>query len=164
VSVFALQFARMAGARVIATSGHDAKVTRLKERGASDVINYKTTTDWDRKVVALTGGVGVDHVVEVGGAGTLARSLRAVRVTGHVALIGVLSGLGDVNPMPILMRSVQVQGIFVGSRAMFEAMNRAIREHQLRPVIDRVFELDEAISALQYLESGSHFGKVVIRL
>ena len=164
VSIFALQFARMAGARVISTSGHDEKLARLKELGASDLINYKTTPEWDTQVRALTGGVGVDHVVEVGGAGTLARSIRAVRLGGYIALIGVLSGLGEVNPMPILMKSVRVQGIFVGSRSMFEAMNQAIRVNQLRPVIDQVFPFEDAVAALKHMESGAHFGKVVIRV
>jgi len=112
----------------------------------------------------LTGGIGVDHVVEVGGAGTLGKSLRAVRTGGRISLIGVLGGAGDVGFLPILMKNVQVQGIFVGSRAMFESMNRAIALHQLRPVVDRVFAFDEAPAALKYLESGAHFGKVVIRV
>jgi NADPH:quinone reductase-like Zn-dependent oxidoreductase len=164
VSIFALQFARMAGARVISTSSKDEKLARLRELGASEVINYKSTPDWDRRVLELTGGEGVDHVVEVGGAGTLTRSLRAVRRAGHIALIGVLSGLGEVNPMPILMRGVRVQGIFVGSRAMFEAMNCAIAASGMRPLIDRVFEFDQAVEALKHMESGNHFGKVVIRV
>ena len=149
---------------MIATSGHDEKLARLKELGASDGINYRETPEWDRAVQQLTGGTGVDHVVEVGGAGTLTRSIRAVRLGGHIALIGVLSGLGEVNPMPILMKSVRLQGIFVGSRTMFEAMNRAISVGRLHPVIDRVFEFDEAVAALRHMESGSHFGKVVIRV
>jgi NADPH:quinone reductase-like Zn-dependent oxidoreductase len=164
VSIFAIQFARLAGARVIATSGHDEKLARVKELGASDVINYRTTPAWDKPVRELTGGVGVDQVVEVGGAGTLARSIKSVRLGGYIALIGVLSGLGEVNPMPILMRSIRLQGIFVGSRSMFEAMNRAIAANKLRPVIDRVFEFNDAVAALKHLESGAHFGKVVIRV
>ena len=112
----------------------------------------------------LTGGVGVDHVVEVGGAGTLPRSLRAVRTGGHVALIGVLSGGGEVNPMPVLMKAVRLQGVFVGSRAMFEAMNRAVAERKMRPVIDRVFPFTEVHAAYRHLESGSHFGKIVVRM
>jgi NADPH:quinone reductase-like Zn-dependent oxidoreductase len=164
VSIFALQFARLAGARVIATSSQDEKLARLKELGASDVINYKTTSDWDAKARDLTGGVGVDQVVEVGGAGTLSRSIRAVRLGGYIALIGVLSGLGDVNPLPILMKSVRVQGIFVGSRTMFEAMNQAIQINRLHPVIDRVFGFDEAVAALKHMESGKQFGKVVVKL
>jgi NADPH:quinone reductase-like Zn-dependent oxidoreductase len=164
VSLFALQFARLAGARVIATSSRDDKLERVRQLGASDTINYKTTPDWDVKARALTGDIGVDHVVEVGGAGTFGKSLRAVRMGGRISLIGVLSGAGDVSFVPILMKNVQVQGIFVGSRAMFEAMNRAITLHQLRPVVDRVFEFDRASEALKYLESGAHFGKVVIRI
>jgi NADPH:quinone reductase-like Zn-dependent oxidoreductase len=164
VSIFALQFARLAGARVIATSGHSEKLARVLDMGASLGINYKATPDWEKLVLQETNGVGVDHIVEVGGAGTLARSLRAVRLGGYIALIGVLSGLGEVNPMPILMRNVRVQGIFVGSRTMFEAMNQAISVNQMGPVIDRVFEFDEAVAALKYLESGAHFGKVVIRV
>jgi NADPH:quinone reductase-like Zn-dependent oxidoreductase len=164
VSIFALQFARLAGARVIATSSSDLKLARALELGASDGINYKTTPEWDKRARALTSGVGVDHVVEVGGSGTLSRSVRAVRLGGYVALIGVLSGAGDVNPLPILMKGVRLQGVFVGSRAMFERMNRAIESSGLRPAIDRVFAFDQAVEALHYLESGAHFGKVVIRL
>jgi NADPH:quinone reductase-like Zn-dependent oxidoreductase len=166
VSIFALQFGRLAGARVLATSSHDEKLARVRALGASDGINYKTTPDWDTAVRGLTGGRGVDHIIEVGGPGTLGKSLRAVRMGGRVSLIGVLSGTsaGDVNFLPILMRNIQVQGIFVGSRAMFEAMNRAIALHQLRPMVDRVFAFEQAAEALKYLESGAHFGKVVIRV
>jgi NADPH:quinone reductase-like Zn-dependent oxidoreductase len=164
VSLFALQFAHMAGARVIATSSKDDKLERAIRLGASDGINYTTTPDWDKAVRALTGGTGVDQVIEVGGAGTLAKSLRAVRMAGKISLIGVLSGAGDVNFVPILMKNIEVQGIFVGSRAMFEAMNRAITLHQLRPVVDRVFEFEQAPEALKYLATGAHFGKVVIRV
>ena len=155
----------MAGARVIATSSSDQKLARALELGASDGINYKTTPDWDKRVRELTAGKGVDQIVEVGGAGTLPRSMRAVRTGGYIALIGVLSGVtAEVNPMPILMKNIRVQGIFVGSRAMFEAMNRAIAISQLHPVIDRVFDFDQAPQALNYLESGAHFGKVVVRI
>ena len=164
VSLFAIQFARLAGARVIATSSSDEKLARALELGATEGINYKTTADWDKKVRELTGGKGVDHVVEVGGAGTLPKSMRAVRLGGTIALIGVLSGGGDVNPVPILMKNIRVQGIFVGSRAMFEGMNRAIEAAGLHPVVDRVFEFEEALDALKYLESGAHFGKVVVRI
>jgi NADPH:quinone reductase-like Zn-dependent oxidoreductase len=165
VSIFALQFARLAGAHVIATSSSDQKLARARELGATDGINYKTNPDWDKRARALTGGKGVDQIVEVGGAGTLGKSLRAVRIGGYIALIGVLSGANaEVNPMPVLMKSIRVQGIFVGSRAMFEAMNRAIVASQLRPVVDRVFEFEQAPQALKYLESGAHFGKIVIQI
>ena len=163
VSIFALQFAKLHGARVIATSSSDAKLAKALELGASDGINYKTTPDWDKKAVELTGGRGVDFVIEVGGAGTLPLSMKAVRAGGQISLIGVLTGGGQVNPMPILMRDIRVQGIFVGSREMFEAMNRAISEAKLTPMVDRVFPFGEAIEAFQYMESGAHFGKVVIK-
>jgi len=165
VSIFALQFAEMAGAGVIVTSSSDDKLKKAAAMGAIGLINYRSTPDWDRRALDLTDGTGVDHIIEVGGPGTLARSLNAVRVGGRVSLIGLLTGVQDVvNPMPILGKQIQVQGIFVGSREMFEAMNRAIALHQLRPVIDRVFPFEEAREALRHLEMGAHFGKVVIRV
>ena len=156
VSLFALQFARLLGAKVLATSSSDAKLERVKGLGAAEGINYKTTPEWSDKVRELT-GTGVDHIVEVGGAGTLGQSLKAVRTGGHISLIGVLTGGGQANPMPILMKSVRVQGIFVGSRDMFEAMNRAIALHQLRPVVDRVFAMSEIRAAMRHMESGAAF-------
>lgn len=165
VSLFALQFAKMAGARVIATtSGRDGKEDRLRSLGADLVINYLTTPDWDRAARDFTGGVGVDHVIEVGGAGTLPLSLKAVRRGGHIALIGVLSGGGEVDPRFIFLKQVRIQGIYVGSRQMFEEMNRALAASGTHPVIDRVFSFAEARAAFTYLESGAHFGKVCIRL
>ena len=165
VSLFALQFARLHGARVIATSSSDAKLERARQLGAGDGINYRTTADWDKRARELTGDVGVDHVVEVGGAATLGKSLRAVRMGGRISLIGVLAGAGgEVNPLPALMKNVRIQGIYVGSRAMFEAMNRAIAVNRLRPVVDRVFGFNEVREALRYLESAAHFGKICIRV
>jgi len=164
VSLFALQFARLLGASVIATSSSDEKLGRVRQLGASDGINYKTTPEWGDRVRELTGGVGVDHVVEVGGAGTLPQSLRAVRMGGVISLIGVLSGTGQFNPTPLLMKHVRLQGIFVGSRAMFEDMNKAITLHQLRPLVDRLFCFDQIRAALRYMESGAHFGKICIKV
>ena len=164
VSVFALQFAKLAGARVIATSSSDVKLERLKAMGADTSVNYKTTPEWDKPARAFTNGVGVDHVIEVGGAGTLPLSLKAVRRAGHIALIGVLTGGGEVDPRMIFVKSVRVQGIYVGSRKMFEKMNRAVESSGMRPVIDRVFEFEQTIEAMRYMESGSHFGKVCIRV
>jgi NADPH:quinone reductase-like Zn-dependent oxidoreductase len=164
VSLFALQFARMTGARVIATSSSEAKLARLRDMGADAVVNYKTTPEWDKPARAFTGGAGVDHVVEVGGAGTLPTSLRSVRRGGHVALIGVLTGAGEVDPRPILVKSIRLQGIYVGSREMFEAMNRAIAANGLKPVVDRLFAFEESAEAMRYQESGAHFGKIVIRV
>jgi NADPH:quinone reductase-like Zn-dependent oxidoreductase len=163
VSVFAVQFARLLGARVIATSGSDDKLNRVLQLGASDGINYKATPEWGGRARELT-GTGVDHVVEVGGAGTMPESMRAARMGGRISLIGVLSGAGQFNPTPVLMKNLRVQGIFVGSREMFEAMNRAIALHKLRPVVDRAFPMAEVRAALRHLESGAHFGKVVIQV
>jgi NADPH:quinone reductase-like Zn-dependent oxidoreductase len=164
VSIFALQLALLNGARVIATSSRDEKLARAIKMGASDGINYNTMPKWDQRVRELTGGVGVDYVIEVGGAGTLTQSMRAVKSGGQISLIGVLTGgTGQINPLPILMRNICVQGVFVGSRDMFEDMNRAIALHKLKPVVDRVFPFAEAVEAFRYMETGTHFGKVVIR-
>lgn len=165
VSVFALQFARMHGARVIATSSSDEKLESIRALGASDGINYKANPDWDKAVLKLTGGEGVDHVVEVGGVGTLNRSLKAAKMGGRVSLIGVLTGgAAEVGIFPVLMKTLRIQGIYVGSVEMFESMNRAIALNALKPVIDRVFPFEQAADAYRYLESGAHFGKVVIRI
>ncbi len=164
VSLFALQFARLHGAKVLITSGSDDKLRRAIALGADAGINYKTNADWDRWALQQTGGVGVDHVIEVGGAGTLPRSLKAVRYGGRVSVIGVLTGgAGDISLFPMLMKNVTVQGIFVGSREMFEAMNRAIAQHGMNPVLDRVFPFEQAREALHHLESATHFGKVCIK-
>jgi len=164
VSIFALQFAKLFGAKVFSTTGSEEKIARLKEAGADEVINYREREDWDRAVLELTAKGGVDHVVEVGGSGTLGKSLNAVRLGGHVAMIGALTGPGDFNPTTVFMKAVRLQGIFVGPRTMFEEMLRAIDVAKLRPVIDRVFEFEEAREAMQYMQTGAHFGKVVIRI
>ncbi len=163
VSIFALQFARLAGARVIVTSSSDEKLERARGLGAWATINYKAQPDWDKRALELTGGVGVDHVVEVGGAGTFARSMRAVRMAGTVSVIGVLSGVSqELSVIPMLMKALRIQGLMVGSRVMFEAMNRAIEASSLKPVVDRSFPFAETRQALAHMESGAHFGKIVI--
>jgi NADPH:quinone reductase-like Zn-dependent oxidoreductase len=165
VAVFALQFARLLGATVIVTSSSDEKLERARALGADHAINYRTDPDWHRTARALTAKAGVDHIVEVGGAGTFEQSLAAVRIGGFVAVIGVLAGkAAPITLTPILMGSLTVQGITVGSRDDFLAMNRAIAAHRLEPVIDRVFGFDEAPAAFEHLAGGRHFGKVVIRL
>jgi NADPH:quinone reductase-like Zn-dependent oxidoreductase len=164
VAVFALQFARLAGARVIAISSSDEKCRRLKELGAEAAVNYRARPDWDKAVLELTGRAGVNLVVEVGGAGTLGRSLGALKMGGRIAVVGVLTGRGEINPMPILRKSANVYGIRVGSREMFEQMNAAMARHGLRPVIDRVFAFEQAPAAYAHLASGAHFGKVCIRV
>lgn len=163
VSIFALQFAIMHGARCIVTSSSDAKLERARELGAAETINYLTTPDWDRAVLDLTGGRGADHVIEVGGPGTLDRSASAVRVAGRISLIGILTGVaGQASPTPLMRKSVTLQGIYVGSRAMFERMNRAIAAHKMRPVIDRNFAFDKAPEAFACMKAAGHFGKLVI--
>lgn len=165
VSIFALQMASVLGTRIIITSSSDEKLEKAKELGATDLINYKKQADWDKAVLELTEKRGVDHVVEVGGAGTMAKSLNAVKVGGHIAVIGVLSGKGEINPVHILMKLVKMQGILVGSRLMFEAMNQMFTQHKhLKPVIDKTFEFGEVKDALKYMESGAHFGKIVIKI
>jgi len=165
VSIFALQFARMLGARVIVTSSSDEKLERARALGAWETINYRTTRKWGRRALELTGGSGVDLIVEVGGAGTLAESLTAVRVGGQISLIGVLSGVtSELNVIPVLMKNVRIQGILVGHREGFEAMNRAITANGLRPVVDRVFPLEEARAALEHMSGAEHFGKLCISI
>ena len=163
VSIFALQFAKLHGATVVASSSSDEKLERVKSLGADHVINYRSTPDWHDAAREFTNGRGVDHVVEVGGPGTFERSLAATAVSGRVSLIGVLTGAAAaVNPMAALFNRITVQGIYVGSAEMFAAMNRAIEASKLKPVIDGVFGFDEALDAYRHLKSGKHFGKVVI--
>jgi NADPH:quinone reductase-like Zn-dependent oxidoreductase len=164
VSIFGLQLARLLGARVIITSSSDEKLARARALGAAEGVNYRAMPEWGDRVKELTAG-GADLVLEVGGAGTFAQSLRAVRPGGQVSLIGNLTGTAtEVVLTSILMRRVRVQGILVGSRESFEAMNRAIALHRLRPVIDRVFPLAEARAAFEHMAAARHFGKIVIRL
>jgi len=163
VSIFGLQFARAMGIRAVITSSSDEKLARAKTLGAAFGINYKTTPDWDKAAVEFAGGVGVDHVVEVGGAATLARSFHAIRVGGKISMIGGLSGgATELNPGLIFSRRANVQGISVGSTQMFLAMNRAIEANAIKPVIDKVFGFTDAQAAYKHMASGAHFGKIVI--
>jgi len=164
VSIFALQFANVFGCRTIITSSSDEKLKRAKDLGAEDIINYAEREDWDKAVLDLTEKRGVDTVVEVGGAGTMQKSLNAVAVGGHIAVIGVLAGKGEFDVRSALMKSVKMQGIYVGSRQMFEDMNRLICQHNLKPVVDKVFEFGEVREALKCMESASHFGKIVVKI
>ncbi len=163
VSVFALQFAKLHGARVIITSGSDAKLARAKALGADATINYRTTPGWDAEIPRFTNKAGVDHVVEVGGRDTFPKSLRALALGGTISVIGGVSGFeSPVALTDILGRAALLRGIYVGNRDMFEAMNRAVELHRLKPVVDRVFPFADAPAAYRYQESGAHFGKVVI--
>ena len=163
VSVFAVQFAKLFGARVLSTSSNNEKLEKLKKLGSDETINYREQEDWDKAVLELTNKRGVDHVVEVGGAGTLARSINASRVGGHVAMIGALDAEGTFNHVPVFMKAIRLQGIFVGSKRMFQDMLRAMEVANMKPIIDRVFQFDEIREALKYMKTGSHFGKIVIQ-
>jgi len=164
VSIFGLQFAQAAGAKAIVTSSSDAKLERARQLGAAATLNYRQQPEWAEPVRALTGGVGVHHVLEVGGAGTLKKSLAALAAGGHIAIIGGLAGFGgDIPAASLIGRAARISGIFVGSKADFMQMNAFISEYRIRPVVDRVFNFDEADSAYVFMDSGSHFGKIVIR-
>lgn len=164
VSIFALQFASHFGAHTIITSSSDEKLQRAKELGADALINYKEREDWDKAVLELTEKRGVDTVVEVGGSGTMQKSVNAVKMGGHIAVIGVLASGGEgINPVTVLQKAIKMHGIFVGSRQMFEDMNRLIAQNKITPIIDKTFDFSEAKDALKYMENGAHFGKIVIK-
>ena len=165
VSVFGLQLAAAAGAKPIITSSSDAKLARARELGAFGTVNYRSNPEWQNEVRALTGGAGVDHVLEVGGQDTLPRALQALGFGGHIAIIGGLSGFASDVPVGTLMGlNATASGIYVGSRADFEALNAFLAEHKIKPVVDKVFELKDAPAAFAAMDSGDFFGKVVIRL
>lgn len=163
VSIFALQFAKMMGARVISTSSSDDKLARLRELGADHTINYKSTPAWGEKVRELTDGEGVDHVIEVGGPGTLPESIDAVRIGGHISLIGVLTGReGEVPTAKLMAKQARLQGLIVGSRAHQQEMIRAIEANDMHPILDQSFGLEDIAEAFRHEESGRHFGKICL--
>lgn len=166
VSIWALQLAKAAGLRVIITSSSEAKLQRARTLGADAAINYGQIPDWHVEVGRLTEGRGVDLVAEVGGQGTLIRSIASARMGGRIAVIGGVSGFGasDIQPLHLIGGAKRIAGIFVGSRAMFERLNQSVETAAIRPVIDRVFAFDEARSAFAHLQAARHFGKVVINL
>ena len=163
VSMFGLLFAAAAGGQPIITSSSDDKLARARELGAVGTVNYRTNEDWQHEVRALTGGAGVDHVLEVGGRDTLAKALEALAYDAHIGLIGGLSGFAPSIPVGTLMQlGTVVSGIYVGSRENFEAMNAFIEEHEITPVVDRVFDFEDAAAAFDFMENGDYFGKIVI--
>ncbi|HJU40884.1 MAG TPA: NAD(P)-dependent alcohol dehydrogenase [Tahibacter sp.] len=163
VSIWGLQLAKAAGLRTLITSGSDAKLERARALGADVAINYRTSPEWHEDVLRATSGDGVDLVVEVGGTGTLRRSVASTRMGGTIAIVGGVSGFGgDIDPMTLIRGVKHVTGIYVGSRTMLEDLARFVALHRIRPVVDRVFAFDEARDAYAYLDAGSHFGKVVI--
>jgi NADPH:quinone reductase-like Zn-dependent oxidoreductase len=165
VSIFGLQFALAAGAKPIITSSSDEKLAKAKALGAVGGVNYKTNADWEKPVLALTNGAGVQQALEVGGKDSLSHAVASLGPGGHIALIGGLGGFGgDVPAMALMTANRSVSGIYVGSRENFEAMNAFIAKHRLKPVIDKVFEFKDAPAAYDYMENGSFFGKIVIRM
>jgi NADPH:quinone reductase-like Zn-dependent oxidoreductase len=165
VSLFALQFARMVGAHVFVTSSSDEKLQRARELGAVHGINYRERPEWDEHVLEHTAKRGVDHIVEVVGGENLTRSLNALRLGGSISIVGLLGGTSaQIETFGFVEKSVRLHGIMIGSREMFEEMNQAITEHELKPVVDRVFGFDEVKDALRYVEAGAHFGKVCVRM
>ncbi len=165
VSIIALQLAKIAGARVIITSSSDEKLERARKLGADDGVNYKTHPDWEKKVLELTDGWGADHVVDLGGVGTLPHSYLAVAPGGEVSLIGVMTRPeGDLSPYPLMMKGAMLRGIFVGGREHFEGLMRAATVNELHPIVDKTFEFDAAPDAFAYMKSARHFGKIVIKI
>lgn len=165
VSIFALQFAKMAGANVIATSSSDEKLERLSAMGADHVINYKKHANWGEMALKLTGGRGVDHVIEVGGPATLEQSMMASRVGGHVSVIGILTGLGgELNIVTALIKQLRLQGVLVGNRTQQQDMVRAIDANGIKPIVDKVFPLEDIVEAFKYQESNKHFGKICLEM
>ncbi|MFC3070655.1 zinc-dependent alcohol dehydrogenase family protein [Phenylobacterium soli] len=163
VSIFGLQFAHAAGLKTIITSSSDDKLKRAAELGADVGLNYKSDPEWSKGVRAATGGVGADIILEVGGGGTIEQSMRAIRIGGHIAIIGVVAGAGNpFNPAALIGNSAKLQGLSVGSREAFEAMCQAIELHKIQPVVDKVFAWTEAKAAFEAMAAGSHFGKIVL--
>jgi len=165
VSIFALQFAKMAGATVIATSSSDEKLEKLKLLGADHLINYKKTANWGELAREVSGGRGVDHIVEVGGPATLNESMAAARVGAHISVIGILTGLGgEVSIVTALIKQLRLQGLIVGNRTQQQEMIKAIDANKMRPVVDKVFPLESIVEAFQYQESNKHFGKICLEM
>lgn len=163
VSIFGLQFAHAAGYRTLITSSSDEKLARAKDLGADHLVNYRQTPAWSKAVKEATGGKGADFIMEVGGGGTIQESMKAVRIGGHISIIGVVAGAGEpFNPAALIGNAAKLQGVFVGSRDMFESMCRAIELHQIRPVVDKVFPWTEARAAFSAMAAGEHFGKIVL--
>lgn len=163
VSIIGLQIAKMMGARAIITSSSDEKLERAKGLGADELINYRQNPDWDAQVLEMTNDTGVDVTIETGGGGTLEKTMEATRIGGTISLIGVLTG-GMINPTTVMRKSIRLQGVYVGNRRMFEDMNAALALNKIHPVIDRVFDFDDARSAYHAMRAAGHFGKLVVKV
>ena len=163
VSIFGVQIAKMMGARVLITSSSDEKLERAKGLGADELINYRQNPDWEAQVLEMTDGSGVDVTIETGGGGTLEKTMEATRVGGTISLIGVLTG-GTINPTTVMRKSIRLQGVYVGNRRMFEDMNAAFSLNQVHPVVDQVFDFEDARAAYHAMRSAGHFGKLVVKV
>ena len=164
VSIFGLQFAHAAGYRTLITSSSDEKLQRAKALGADELVNYREVPEWGNAVRDATAGRGADLIIEVGGGGTIEQSMRAIKVGGHIAIVGVVAGMGgNFNPAALIGNSARLQGLSVGSREMFEAMCRAIELHRIQPVVDKAFPWTEVAAAFTAMQAGQHFGKIVLQ-
>lgn len=165
VSIFALQIGKLLGAKIIITSSSEEKLLKAKSLGADQIINYKENPDWEKEVLKITNFKGVEHIIEVGGVGTLEKSIKSVRAGGTIYLIGVLAGKkAPVDLTPVLMQNIKIQGVVVGHKRSLEEMCKAFELHNIKPIIDKVFEFEEAPKAFEYLKNGSHFGKICIKV
>jgi NADPH:quinone reductase-like Zn-dependent oxidoreductase len=165
VALFGLQLAKTAGARVIMLSSSDEKLQKAKQMGADELINYRLNPDWEKQVLEKTGHAGADLILELGGPGTLAKSMASTKINGRISMVGVLTGTeGQVDPMPILRKTLSVNGIYVGSRDMQVQLHNALETNKIHPVIDRIFPFDKVRDAYEYMQSGKHFGKIIIQL
>ena len=163
VSIVGLQIAKMMGARAIVTSSSDEKLSRARELGADELINYRQNPAWEEQVLEMTNGNGVDVTIETGGGGTLEKTMEATRIGGTISLIGVLTG-GTINPTTVMRKSIRLQGVYVGNRRMFEDMNAAFAQNKIHPVVDRVFDFEDARSAYHVMRAAGHFGKLVVKV
>ncbi len=163
VSIVGLQIAKMMGARAIITSSSDEKLERAKDLGADELINYRQNPNWEAQVLEITNGSGVDVTIETGGGGTLEKTMEATRIGGTISLIGVLTS-GMINPTTVMRKSIRLQGVYVGNRRMFEDMNAAFTLNQIHPVIDQVFDFEDARSGFHAMRAAGHFSKLVVRI
>mgnify|MGYP001822534792 FL=1 len=163
VSIVGLQIAKMMGARALVTSSSDEKLSRARELGADELINYRQNPAWEEQVLEMTNGNGVDVTIETGGGGTLEKTMEATRIGGTISLIGVLTG-GTINPTTVMRKSIRLQGVYVGNRRMFEDMNAAFAQNKIHPVVDRVFDFEDARSAYHAMRAAGHFGKLVVKV
>jgi NADPH:quinone reductase-like Zn-dependent oxidoreductase len=165
VALFGLQLAKTAGAKAIMLSSSDEKLQKAKQMGADELINYRLNPDWEKQVIEKTGQIGADLILELGGIGTLTKSMASTKINGRISMVGVFTGTeGQVDPMPILRKTLSVNGIYAGSGDMQVQLHNTLETNKIHPVIDRIFPFDKVRDAYEYMQSGKHFGKIVIQL